>query len=278
MQPLVPSLVNFFGGGIRPRRDHSEERRENERQELLTQIRSAPNPAASVDTNTALPTSSERRASYTRRPTAKPSPPLSPIELPGFNSERHDWQSESISNHNVPPSPESPPVARASTAPIHTEDLSTHPPIKEQAIQHLQAQLDDVRVEIEGIKQQRDDGDRQIAKLTKLVNEATQENSKMSVDLSELRARLREAREEERRLNDEINEMRNREKKLMDDLHEAQMARHDSAFLRQVSPTRSNSGQSKKSSHTHRRKSSSKEEKELVYSRPRSSRRSWKLP
>ena len=149
MQPRLHSLVNLFEQGILHRRDDSEERRENERQERLTQILSAPNPAASAGTNTDLPTLSERRAP--RRPVTQSSPQSSPIELPSSHLERHGRRSESFSNHNVRLSPEAPAAARVSVARTLAEDppgLSTRPPTKDQAIQHLQAQLNDIRVKI----------------------------------------------------------------------------------------------------------------------------------
>jgi hypothetical protein len=268
-----------------------EEKREKERRDRWEEIQNAlvniDRPSSTNHTNNV--------PSYTRRPAAQPSPPLSPIEQSGFQNAKQNWRSDSDLSINAPPSPESLRV---------TESPSFFHGRNGQAIHHLQTQLDDVKVKLERMKQESDNSKRQIETLTDRLNEATrraddavQESDDMRREISRLRITLREAREEERKLNDEINLMRAREDRLMKQISDARAPHQDTSSSQAARSPSSGDDRNKKTRHgrkasTTKVKASSRkgsastkaklsdEEMEMIQVRPvrRGARPSWRLP
>jgi len=240
--------------------EHSEKLREQARLDRQEEIKSAPlnvDPIVSPGDGNDEPS---RRAATTRRPTIQPSIQLPPSELPGSYTESLGSGSPSSSRANAPSSPQCSTGAGTFTSQSDIERSSADFSTNMQAVQRVQAELNNVKIEIEHIKCLREERDLQVTELRARLDDALARVDETEGEIEKLRSQLRDARAEERRLNDEIDVMRARERQLMDQIHTAQAPRQDEHSSQAAPSIRSGKDRNRRSSHDHRRKSSAKKE------------------
>ena len=117
------------------------------------------------------------------------------------------------------------------------------------------------------------------------AQEAASQNAGLREDIAELRARLRDARDEEKKLNNEIRDMIRRERELMDEIYYAQQTgRRDGRSGEEVAAMPAMKGQDEEGGSKQRRgakkgKERKKDNVELIMLRPipfRKQRKRWR--
>ena len=172
------------------------------------------------------PTHNGTRSGGTQQQSTPPSSPLGDSFI--LESQNRRIETESIPNR--PPTPISPTTTSASKRTSRStrprNDRLTNDHLDGDSPSHqLQDQLDEVKAEIDQLKLQREESDRKVAWLEAQLEraqdraqEAASQNAGLREDIAELRARLRDARDEEKKLNNEIRDMMTRERELIDEI------------------------------------------------------------